>query len=212
MFVARRGMSLPEILVTCALAILLLGGFVAFLLPTLGLVARGTSQTEAQQQGVLALERIERELRTSGSTAVGVFGQSLVGPVESPGLYLTPLADVDGQGQPNWAPRMLAFYWDRAGQRLLMKSWPPKPPASFAQGPVLSRPARLTVTDFRDWVTSSNGSEHSLASGVTQFDVLHAGSGSALVAPLTLQIELQRQEGHHREQFKFRKVFTLRTL
>jgi len=212
MCAVRKAFTLMEILVAAGLLGLLLLGFLLFLLPTLKVMGRASAQTEVQQQALLAFERIDRELRTSGSTAVGVFSQSLVGAGQWPGLCLTPLQGVDGQGQPNWAPRMLAFWWDSSEQRLMVKTWPPKNPPSFAQEPVLSRPARLTAIEFHDLVHGLNGSERRLASGVTAFDVVHGGTGSALVAPLTLQIELQRQVGHEHEQFKFHKVLTLRTL
>ena len=212
MYVARKAFTLMEILVATFLLGLLLVGFLLFLLPTLKVMGRASAQTEVQQQALLAFERIERELRTSGSTAVGVFSQSLVGAGQWPGLYLTPLQGVDGQGQPNWAPRLLAFWWNPTDQRLMMKTWPPKTPASFAQEPILSRPAHLSTTDFHDLINSTTATERRLASGGVAFDVIHAGASSALVAPLTLQIELERQVGHEHEQFKFHKVLTLRTL
>jgi hypothetical protein len=204
----RRGLSLAEVLVAAALALLLLTCFLWFLLPSLSAMARSTAQSEAQQQGVLALERIERELRRSAASGVAVFPK----PAAAPGLYLTPLQDVNDKGQPNWALELVAVWWNRSQQRLWIKSWPPKDPPALAQDPVLSRPARLSAANYQDLVSRQNGTERSLAAGVIDFDPQHAGgSGSTLVGPLHVQIELERQEGRHKQRFKFRKVFGLRT-
>lgn len=212
MYAAPKGFSLLELLIACGLLALLGMGFLLLLTPTLSALGRGVAQTETQQQAALALDRIERELRTATTTSIGVMSQTVVGPGQNPGLYLTPLQDVNDQGQPVWRPQLLAFWWNPANRRLLMKSWPPLTPPSFAQPPTSSHPAQLTGVDFRDLISSTNGSERSLASGVVFFDALHAGTGPALVPPLTLKIELERQEGHHLERFSFRKVFCLRTL
>lgn len=202
-----------ELLVALALFGLLLTGFIMFLMPTLKAMGRATAQTEVQQQALLAFERIERELRTSGSTGVQVFPQSLVGAGRRPGLSLTPLKGVDGKGQPNWANSLVAVWWNAADQRLRLKSWPPKNPPSFVSPPQLSEPAQLSLDEFESLAASNNGSEVNLAAGVISFDVLHGGANSSsLVPPLTLQIELERQVGHEYEKFKIHKVITLRTL
>ncbi|MFN8608982.1 MAG: type II secretion system protein [Vulcanimicrobiota bacterium] len=209
---ARRGLSLVELLVVCFLVGLLGLAFVSALLPTMQAMARASAQTELQQQAVLCLERIERELRSSTSTGVGILSQALVGPGQNPGLFLTPLKDVDGQGQPNWDPRIVAIWWDRSDGRVRSKTWPPKDPPSLAHEPGLNRPAGLSRLEFADLINGRNGSERFLAAGVTDFDAVHGGSGTALVPPLTVQIELSRQEGHHREKFKLKRVVSLRTL
>lgn len=212
MCAGRKAFTLPELLVAFGLLAFLTLAFLQFLLPTLNAMARATAQSELQQQALLAFERIERELRTSASTAVGVLSQSTVGAGQAPGLYLTPLQDVDGQGQANWEPKLLAVWWNPSSQRLLIKSWPPKDPPAFAQPPSVTRPAALSKLEFIDLTSGSNGSERFLAAGVSRFDVTHGGTGMALVPPLELHIELERQEGHHFERFKLNRVVSLRVL
>lgn len=212
MSAGRKGLSLVEVLVAAGLAVLLLTCFLWFLVPSLSAMGRSTAQSEVQQQAVLALERIEREVRRSTVSGVGLYPKAAVAVTAAPGLYLTPLQDVNDKGQPNWALEVVAVWWNRAERRLWIKGWPPKDPAGFSQDPVLSRPAHLSGAEFQTLVSSKNGTERSLAAGVVDFDLQHAGGASpTLVGPLSLHIELEREEGRHKQRFKFRKVFSLRT-
>lgn len=204
----RRAFTLVETLVALGLAALLLVGFLWLLLPTLNIVATGSARTEAQQQALFALDKMERALRAATVGSVQIFPQSSWSSGEPPGLCFTPMLDVDGAGYVRWDPRLECYWWDRAGSRLMTKTWPPQPPAAVTQDPTPSRAARLLASDFLALVNSTNGTERGLANGVVNFDV-EGGPGPALVPPLRISLELMREEGHAKERFKFARVITL---
>ncbi|MBT9587370.1 hypothetical protein IV102_28775 [bacterium] len=206
-----KGITLIELLVTVGLVLVLLVAGMWLFLPTLNALSRGTARSEVEEQAVLSLYKVEEELRRSAPEGIQVFSQAEVTAARFPGLLVTPLKDVDGDGDRVWWPKVLAIWWDRPGQRLSLKSWPPKNPAGFAMEPTVNRPACLNLNEYVSLVESLNGTEISWAKGVTQFDVTDSGVADWAVPPISLTITVRRQEGHHMESFQARRTLTLRT-
>jgi prepilin-type N-terminal cleavage/methylation domain-containing protein len=204
MGVNRRGLTLIELLVTIALAGLVLTLFVWFLVTTSQLTEQGTARVELQQSAILSALKMERDLRRSAKEAITLFPSP---PVSSDPrvVAMVPIADIDSSGQKIWEQEVIAYHWTSSSKELHRREWPPKvSPGAFSTDPLpTNSPTRLDDGDMQALATEQG---QRLAYGVEDF--VAKWVGDAVSIRVVVERDVSGKQAPLR--FEFEKVVALR--
>lgn len=201
-FGVHKGFTLLELVVAAALAFLVLGLATAYFIPAMRISARVGTRVEMQQMAAAALAHLERDLRT---TSTGGVSLKSVAPAA---VAANPLERVAPDGTLVWSATYLVTFFDQG--RLRRREWPPEPPVRNSRYLVPSRAKRLEPAVLQSLTQPPfGGAVTTLASGVTAFRILQAGTDQALVQPLRFELELEREvASDRRERLRYsRTVF-----
>lgn len=167
----RRGVSLAELVIACALFALLTAIVARIVLPLGKGVARGSHQIEYQQLALLAMNRLAGELTSTPDSAV-----TLDSRPGSTRLSLHPLRSVAADGTQVYATALSVYFWGAAERKLVFKQWPPTPP-NLARVPNANAPFSPTLPELESIVvTGGNRSERVLATDVEDFTLSRTGA------------------------------------
>lgn len=200
----RRGLTLFEILVAASLLLVVLGVMVSVLVPALRASVKGSNQSELQQLAAVTLDRLLGDLERTPPT--GTMLPDGGSPVV---LGLHPLAGVAPDGSQLWNEEIVVYHWDEAAGTITRETWPPQPPV-LGRAVSNAGATRFPADELRRIAAETGGTERILARYVTNFAVSGSGPGPGLVQPLTLQLELQREQSGPATAVSFavlRKVF-----
>lgn len=206
---SRNGFTLIELLVGLALLGLLSLMFVWFLVPTLRMASLGTTRVDIQQMAVLAANRIAADLLKSSPAGVSLHSRALADPTSAPVVVaVIPLADLDEEGRRVWESEVTAYFWERTGSRLLLRHFPPGPPAALSIDPLpIDRPSLLPTADLLA-LADPSASVVTVATKVASFDVTRLPGGRAFAIDITIE---QGVSGKHQaERFDYKKIVSLR--
>lgn len=149
---------------------------------------QAAARTAEQRAGGNALSHLAREFRQTTYDAISLLnrpGQPLV-------VSLLRASDATDSGRLVWEEKVLCYSWDRAGQRLIYREWPPGP--KLAAKLSEAAPTRLPEHDLL--LLAGLPPTQVLAQGVTAMDVEHSGGrGPDVSGPVTVSLELQGPQG-----------------
>jgi prepilin-type N-terminal cleavage/methylation domain-containing protein len=196
-----RGFTLVEVLVSLVLLAGMTWLVVMFLIPTLRITARGSTQVTLQQQGVLALTRMAADLQKTTPQGLS----------RSPtAMGIVTIADVSGQRALVWEQSMRVYFWDPATRRLARRTWPP----DATTEPVLAFSSSLppVATEEQLAAICALPPDIILAAGVRQFEIDYPGRPGPFQQPLTLSLVLEQKavSGQQVETFSCRRTVYLR--
>ncbi|MBI3929146.1 MAG: hypothetical protein HY319_26615 [Armatimonadetes bacterium] len=195
-------MTLLELIVAAALAVLLLTMFFWFLVPSMRLSGQQSARVDIQQQTTLAVRKIVADLECSTTDGIGILPTDGAQPSRPVAVGINRLDDVLADGQQSWQNSLAIYYWDRSDHRLYYKEWPPEPPSlgiPFAS----SRATKPSPQDLLEIVNNNNGTRRSLALGVAEFELRHTGVGDSIGLPLTVRLVLEREVAQKSETERF---------
>lgn len=204
-----RGLTFLELLFASGLGLVIAALAGLLLLRTTRATLRGTMRVEMQQQGLLALEKIQASMRRSCAAGISLrSGASpraiAICPISSPDLRSSEPPPLQADGKLRWSSFFQIFHHHPDRRQLLFREWPPgsEPASSLETSRAL--PRRLSPNRLAQVLAGSTPREVVLATGVTEFNLLHppGGSDDLYVQPLTLQLVLQREgnTGHGRPE------------
>jgi len=185
-----------EVLVSATLLIMLASLVTAFLVPCMKAQVRGSAQSDEQRQAATSLEAMARDLRGTTYGGVSLLNRQPPDDEQFPVVMgIVRASDVNGIGRLVWEEKVVCYVWDRPGQRLFYREWPPGPGLTVELS--TSAPRRLLETDLL--IIAGLPPAKVLAYGVTAMDVQHpAGRGPDVNGPLTISLELHRDVAHQK--------------
>lgn len=137
-----RAMTLVETLVAAGLSLLLFVWAVRWLLPMMGLQARGLERAELQHQTNRALSLLRHDLAVSnpaGIRAVMRADQAVVA--------IQPLGPVAADGSLTWTPGLVFFRYDQDLQQVSRLQWQAPAGASLRRPLALSDDQLLSLSN-----------------------------------------------------------------
>ncbi|MDQ7826113.1 MAG: hypothetical protein RDV48_25145 [Candidatus Eremiobacteraeota bacterium] len=211
--IRRRAFTLPEIIVSLFLTLLLLTLLVSFLVPCLRATQTGTIRVELQQESLLALGRVMADLESTVTAAITV--QASGSSPETGPVYLAviPVESVNSDGLQVWKQSIVLYYWKEAGSPLIRKEWTPSSPPSLGLVSGDIKPTVVTNAMMSQIASETALRGKILARDVKEFRVKSLTTSLSLSSPIEVFISLERRGGTGKkdaEKFSLARNVTLR--
>lgn len=182
----RRGMTVVEMMIACAVVVLLGIMTINFLVPAMALSAQGSIRAEMQQQSSIALVQMIQDLQ-----ATSVAGVSLLPPNgTNPTGFGVDIIQSASDTSQTWEDKVRCYFYYPTQKKLIRKTFPPNPPAlglPFNPG----RPVAVSPSDLMLLANTPNGTEKTLAINVESFTVDLPNDN-----PVTIKMTLQQTVPH----------------
>lgn len=188
-FRADEGMSILEVIIACAVTALLFLVVGQVLVPLYQAVARQSVQTTMAQQGVIALNRLEWDLRHTTGYAVTLLSPTV--PTQPVAIGMNRFTGGVFTGQPAWEACIVAYVWTPDRRRLVRRTCPPTPPSVVIDFSALTA-TRCTPAQLADIAATPGSSDVVLSSSVTGFGVSASGA-------YRITLALEEATGHDQE-------------
>lgn len=192
-----RGHTLPEVLLTATLVALLWGMLTQILIPTWKAAALNSARLGLQQQGLMALERILKDLKAAPLRGVGI--RPPVQSGEPTVLSIHPITEVTAStpSTPIYATQLTVFTFDPVQQLLRRRVWPdPVAGATSLDGilqpPTMLQPVRPRPESLLYFGQHRDARERILARQVTALEITSGVAAPRLSNPLTLRLRLEQ--------------------
>ncbi|MHC9538155.1 MAG: hypothetical protein AB9903_01405 [Vulcanimicrobiota bacterium] len=185
-----KGATLFEILVAAALTLLLLSMVVSFLIPTMRYSIKGSVTAEIQQEALRAVNRICRDLESSGTAGVSLFSpESGKGP-----LYpaIIRLSDVLPDGARAWEDSLTVYSWKGPGEPLIQKVWDASCPPHLEATIDSAAPSRFSQSDLAAIAEEQGLPGKTLVRDVSYFAITCPDS-ETVGSPLKINITINRE-------------------
>ncbi|MGE0493603.1 MAG: type II secretion system protein J [Vulcanimicrobiota bacterium] len=135
-------MTLVETLVAAGLSLLLFVWAVRWLLPMMGLQARGLERAELQHQTTRALSLLRRDLGASNPAGI----RTVVRPDQAV-VAIQPLGSVASDGTLSWTPGLVLFRYDQERRQVARLEWDAPAGASLRRPLALSDDQLLSLSN-----------------------------------------------------------------
>lgn len=195
---AKRGFSLVEILIASSLAAAIATVMVMFLVTSLQAQARTAVRVDLQEQGIMAANRIVKDLQTTVLGGICVRRCTPGNPAYPEILSVQPLIGV-GTGDPPsqlYARQWIIYSWAPEQGKILRYLYPPDPDHPAAGGPKMTTtlvPKRIDQ-DGLLWISQQSPVGVSTLGGdVTAMNITNPAAPPGLTSPITLTISLTKQ-------------------
>ncbi|MFN8609487.1 MAG: hypothetical protein U0931_18255 [Vulcanimicrobiota bacterium] len=188
----RRAFTLIEILLAAGIASAIATVMVAFLITSLQAQARMAVRVDVQEQGMMACNRVARDLQ---STVLGGVSLRKSSASEPEVLALHPLVSVSSHDPPAqiFSRQVVVYSWTPGQRRIFRQLWPPDPnlpPAGSV--PNAFRPFRVDQANLLSIATTPSPNQQSFGGDVTAFNVTTPSQAPLVSAPITLTISLSK--------------------
>lgn len=207
----RRGFTVVEALITCAVMSLLLVMMFQVIVPGMNLMQQGSMRASVQQQAMMITQQIFTELQRS--TPKGVSIHVPASATDPAIIGVNSIGGILPTGYPQFEDRLHVFWHDIARRRVRRKVYPPTPPAlpGFVFDMKTARDA--TSSQLQSIIGQSNGTERNVSSDVDLFrlEVEPTTGGEVYVLYLGLNEDVPRQnENRLRAKFYCKRKLFLR--
>lgn len=209
----RLGFTLFEIVVTSALASLLLALAIQIFIPAMKSSAATAARVQMQQSAVIALNRIVADLEGSLAAGIALHNNDATGEVL---LGIHPIVDVTStKPSTQIYSRQMVLYRHLAGSNLLQRQlWPPDPSAKGASLdgvniPSPFTPLRLSQDDLHIVCTAAHDRQ-TLSQDVKSFRMVSSAVAPQIGQPIQMRLELSRSEHGKDIQFALQRSVHLR--
>ncbi len=195
-------MTVVEMMIACAVVVLLGLMTINFLVPALSLSAQGSIRAEMQQQASVAMIRMVQDLEATSVGGIGLLPPNGTNPT---GFAVNKIVAASDQSQ-TWADNLVCYLYYPDKKKLMRKTFPPNPPALTLPFNT-NRPFRVTPVDLMQIANQANGTEMTLAINVEGFVVDMPGR-----SPVEIKLTLQQTVPHTQklESLQFRRSVTVR--
>ncbi|HEY4002214.1 MAG TPA: hypothetical protein VGO93_25300 [Candidatus Xenobia bacterium] len=180
-----NGYSLLEVIIASALALIVLGVGSVLLVPSLRASARGSAQSEMENQAVLVSNLLFRDL--DAAVAQGVSLKS-----DGQTMAVMPIQDLQDDATMTWHTEFVVYTWDVPNARVLRRVWSSPGPPALAVTMDGSKPIRIDDASMSVLAGATSLETRILASGVTAFSLQQGGPAPSVTDCVTLTMGLQR--------------------
>jgi hypothetical protein len=190
-----RGLTLLEVLVTAALALLIGGLILQFIMDLFRTSARATTHDGLQSRATILLSRLSSELSQATLPSLAL---------KPDAVAFTRLLTLTGTGQRVWEEKSRVYSWESESKTLWFQECPPLP-AGLTLVYTPTRPPHISDLALERIADPTNGTMTPLSDGVTNFVLTQEGD----VIRLTLALEAPAHDNRV-ERFELRKTVGLR--
>lgn len=200
-------MTVVEMMIACAVVVLLGLMTINFLVPAMALSAQGSMRAEMQQQASIAMIKITKDLE---ATSVGGLGILTPAAGQPNGIGVNTILSASDEAQA-WDSKLRCYLYFPGTKKLIYKVYPPGPPDPVAMAlpfnPV--RPIKVSPADLLQIANQANGSEMTLAGNVEAFTVELTPPGRSAIE---VNLKLQQTVPHSQkvETLDFRRFIAVR--
>lgn len=185
-----RGATLFEVLVAATLTLLLFSMIISFLIPTMRYSIKGAVTAEIQQEALRAVNRICRDLESSGTAGVSLFSpESGKGPLY---LAVIRLNDILPDGTRAWEESLTVYSWKGPGEPLIQKVWDPSFPPETGSTIDSSAPSHFSLSDLAAIAEEQSLKGKTLIRDVSYFSITCPDS-ETVGSPLKISIRINRE-------------------
>ncbi len=195
----RTGATLIELLIVAGVLLVISAVGFSLLLKTSQATQRGSLRVEMQQQAQVSMAKLVDDMKHSCCAGVSVRSTApkaiAICPVSRPDVRAGELSPVQADGVLRWSSFFQFYYYDAPSQEFRYAEWPNGSVVATALETSILNPRRLGVDRMAAILSGSLTHPKRLATGVTQFDLLHpsGGSDALYIQPLTIKMTLQRR-------------------
>ncbi len=194
----RRGFTLPELLLACALTALVISLLFS---PFLGFMKKRQGRPEAQSQGLLALQKVAGDLRATQSNALTV--HQVAG--RFCGLGLVKVTGWTTEGEKSWDTVWTLIYWDAESQKLQRKTFPADSRLVLTR----EQPARFPASWVEEYARRDDVRPQVLAGHVTDFRIETGRADGRLSPAMTLVAQIEYHTAPPRRSIEVRESLLL---
>ncbi|MCA9795948.1 MAG: hypothetical protein KC910_29270 [Candidatus Eremiobacteraeota bacterium] len=208
--------TLIEILVVCFLSVIVLLLMMQLMLPSVLLFKSESSRSEAQQNVLILVHRLESQLVNSQLASVTI-------SPDDGAIAFQQLVEADpfasDTGKPKQRDYFTIYFYDATAQTVYQKRWPPGPP-SF--GPTYNftdatKPQRLSQAHLEQICSTKTGDERVVGRHITTWEVNDDDDDPFNLNPplrltLTCSVEASGQGRNRFEEFTMTSRITPRNV
>ncbi|MDQ7821354.1 MAG: type II secretion system protein [Candidatus Eremiobacteraeota bacterium] len=207
----KRGFTILELLVACAVLVILMSLVIAFLVPGMRISALGAARVEIQQEALRSIQKINTDLDLSVPAGVGLYITGAV-PKQGP-LYLSVmrLSYVDPQGKQLWEDNLVVYSWKGPGTPLVRKVWTPS--SQPALGLTFTTPSRFLQSQIIQIADEPLLRGQIVARDVAELNMESSSAAPTVSSPVKITIKLSREAATGRkdpEVFELSRTIGLR--
>lgn len=218
MTTSRRapGFTLIEILVVCFLSVIVLLLMMQLMLPSVLLFKTESSRSEAQQNVLILVHRLESQLNNSQLASVTILPD--YGAISFQQLVeADPFAS--DTGKPRQQDSFTIYFYDSTAQTVYHKRWPPGPPnfGSTYDFSDATKPQRLTQAHLEQICLTRTGDERVVGRHISTWEVDDDDNSPFNLNPplrltLTCSVEASGQGRDRFEEFTMTSRITPRNV
>lgn len=193
----------------------MVGTIVVMLMVTsLNAQARAAVKVELQQQGIVAMNRIIKDLQTSIPAGVSL-RKATPGQVNEPEvLSIHPIATVSSSDPPAqiFSRQLIVYSWAPTTDRIWRQEFPPDPnnPPMSPPGPTAFRALRLNQADLLSLGRNLPPAARQVGADITAFNVTTPAAAPMIGTPLTLTVSLEKLVRDRTYKFFLTRTVSLR--
>lgn len=194
---SRRAFTMVELIVGFTLTALLFALMYQFLIPALKISTRTTERAQTQQQAVIALKNLAREVETT----------SMLGITPAPDgrlVAIHPVAQVTQNSERVYADHLVVYRFVEESNQVHRALW------RGSDDPSISAPRKLSVEELEGLEAGFVDEGRVLIRGVELFEFTHSGTGELLHQPFKVRLKMQKRPGDGAREFELVQAISLR--
>lgn len=193
----RSAFTLIEVIVGFTLTVLLFSLFFQFLIPALKISTRTTERAETEQQAVIALRNMIKEIETTS-----LFGVSF----RSDGSLVAvhPVTMVTQNNDRVYADHLVVYKFEKDHNQIVRYTWKDK------DDPSIDSPRKLSSKELDDIEAHFQPDSRVLVRGVEEFEFTHSGVGDLIKQPFKVRLKMGHQTGDGSREFELVRAISMR--
>lgn len=193
-----QGFTLIEVMTVAFLSLVVLTMVGSLMWPSVALYRREQSSSDAYQSALLVMHKLMPELLNAAQDSI-TLRQDATGPVPS-AISFVPVKGFSPAGTPLYGDRVVFYYHDKTGRRVVRGEWQPKTAPLAAADYALDRPdpPQLTPDELAILVQHDLGQDMTgrvAGREVSEFTVTDSGPPSdasrQLQLPLVVRVHVE---------------------
>lgn len=188
---------MAELLVGFTLTALLFGLMFQFLIPALKISTRTTERAETQQQAVIALRNIVREVETTSMLGITLAPDGST-------VVVHPVVMVTQNSERVYADHLVVYRFEKEKNQVHRYLW------RASDDPSIDTPRKLSAEELTQLETHFVDEGRVLIKGVESFEFGHSGTGELLMQPFKVHLKMQKRPGDGSREFELVQAISLR--
>lgn len=198
---SRRGFSLLEVIVAMGLISMLGLLIIQVVIPSFRSTAETQKRISLQQKAMLLFRRLGNDVQDSSPAAISISSSPAV-------IAGQPISEFTPEASQLYTVGLWAYY--QVGDEVRRVDWTPPGPPAISVTLQTTAPTRLTPADLAAFTTATIPLARTLTDQVRSLQLTHAGVGTAVAGPLTVEVVLGPPGPNDPARVQMRRVYSPR--